>query len=151
MNCVGDWLHSAGSPASAHLPQVGDVERGGTVHALSPGLVAGKPDQPGVELKTRGLESSFGCCDHLQQEKTDRLCATWSGNGPFLILFKFILLWCECVWKQRCLVNKKHTVFIYYKEFWLCSFIVCYVRKRWITNSYNCWHRSILILYRRYF
>lgn len=37
----------------------------GAVHSLSPGLVAGIPNQPGVQLKTRGLESFLGCCDHL--------------------------------------------------------------------------------------
>lgn len=50
------------------LPQVGDVEGGGAVDSLSPGLIAGIPHQPGVQFKARGLKPTLGCCYHLQEE-----------------------------------------------------------------------------------
>lgn len=59
------------SSAMSDLPQIADVEGGGAVQPGPPGLVAGKPHQPGVQFQTRRLEAPAGCRHHLEGRSRD--------------------------------------------------------------------------------
>ena len=75
----------------ADLPQVRDMEGGGAVDSLSPGLVAWIPHQPGVELKAWWPKPVLGCRYDLQEEEGQGEIQFISSSVPTAS----VIVWCQ--------------------------------------------------------